>query len=267
MLAGTVLLLALAAQAPESAPAAPAAPAVATAPVEAASPHLASGLAAFRHRRFAAARDEFEKAVAADPQSAAAAFYLGYAHYKLGEPSRRMNAGQAAGQGAVRQGLQPGPDLQSHLGQVGSGGRRAIPRRGGLEGRSPSRTTTTGNGRDLGVRGPRAVPGGEAGGAEPLQDRRRQQQATDCADRVSVPREILLPSGRRRDVFGRVNAAGRRPRAGNGLTALDGAGGRQFRGRSRPRIETAHGPRCPFGICPGDYCSSFCTNAILLMSE
>ena len=91
MLAGTVLLLALAAQAPGSAPAAPAAPAVATAPVEAASPHLASGLAAFRHRRFAAARDEFEKAVAADPQSAAAAFYLGYAHYKIGEPSRRMN--------------------------------------------------------------------------------------------------------------------------------------------------------------------------------
>jgi tetratricopeptide (TPR) repeat protein len=54
--------------------------------------HVDAGLAAFRARRFSAARAEFEKAVAADPQSAAAAFYLGYANYKIGEPSRRMNA-------------------------------------------------------------------------------------------------------------------------------------------------------------------------------
>jgi tetratricopeptide (TPR) repeat protein len=38
------------------------------------------------------ARAEFEKAAAADPQSAAAAYYLGYTFYKIGEPSRRMNA-------------------------------------------------------------------------------------------------------------------------------------------------------------------------------
>jgi Tfp pilus assembly protein PilF len=90
MLLGTVLLLALVPQAPAEPGAAPAA-AVAT--TEAAtSPHVQAGLEAFRKRRFARARDEFEKAVAAEPQSAAAAFYLGYAHYKLGEPSRRMNA-------------------------------------------------------------------------------------------------------------------------------------------------------------------------------
>jgi tetratricopeptide (TPR) repeat protein len=70
-----------------------------TEPVSAATPSgagasadLDTGLAAFRARRLRAARAAFEKAVAADPQSAAAAFYLGYTLYKLGEPSRRMNA-------------------------------------------------------------------------------------------------------------------------------------------------------------------------------
>lgn len=92
MLPGTVLLLALAIQAPvepagQAPAAAPAAPAVAAA----SDPHVAAGLAAFRKRHFAAARAEFEKAVAADPQSAAANFYLGYVHYKIGEPARRMN--------------------------------------------------------------------------------------------------------------------------------------------------------------------------------
>jgi Tfp pilus assembly protein PilF len=57
----------------------------------AADPHVGAGLAAFKKRHFAAARAEFEKAVADDPQSAAAHFYLGYTFYKLGEPSKRMN--------------------------------------------------------------------------------------------------------------------------------------------------------------------------------
>jgi tetratricopeptide (TPR) repeat protein len=61
-------------------------------PSGAAAPHLDAGIAAFKKRRFAAARVEFEKAEAADPQSAAAAYYLGYTYYKIGEPSRRMNA-------------------------------------------------------------------------------------------------------------------------------------------------------------------------------
>jgi tetratricopeptide (TPR) repeat protein len=52
---------------------------------------ITAGQAAFKKRRFRAAQAEFEKALAADPQSAAAAFYLGYTHYKLGEPSRRVN--------------------------------------------------------------------------------------------------------------------------------------------------------------------------------
>ena len=100
MLLATVLLsAALAPQAPAPAapPPVPASPGVTATdlpapPSGAAAPHLDAGIAAFKKRRFAAARAEFEKAEAADPQSAAAAYYLGYTYYKMGEPSRRMNA-------------------------------------------------------------------------------------------------------------------------------------------------------------------------------
>jgi tetratricopeptide (TPR) repeat protein len=51
-----------------------------------------AGIAAFKRRRFTQAEAEFGRAVAADPGSAAAHFYLGYTHYKMGEPPRRMNA-------------------------------------------------------------------------------------------------------------------------------------------------------------------------------
>jgi tetratricopeptide (TPR) repeat protein len=93
MLLATVLLSA--ALAPQAAPAKePAVKAadVAAAPSSAGAAHLDAGIAAFKKRRFAAARGEFEKAEAADPQSAAAAYYLGYTYYKIGEPSKRMNA-------------------------------------------------------------------------------------------------------------------------------------------------------------------------------
>jgi len=100
MLLATVFLsAALAPQAPPPAATAPQPPA-ATAPVAPpatasagpAAPYIDAGIAAFKKRRFAAARADFEKAEAADPQSAAAAYYLGYTYYKIGEPSRRMNA-------------------------------------------------------------------------------------------------------------------------------------------------------------------------------
>jgi tetratricopeptide (TPR) repeat protein len=90
-----VLSATLTPQAPPPAPepaAPPAASAAAPAASGAADPHLNAGIAAFKKRRFSAARAEFEKAEAADPQSAAAAYYLGYTFYKLGEPSKRMNA-------------------------------------------------------------------------------------------------------------------------------------------------------------------------------
>jgi tetratricopeptide (TPR) repeat protein len=92
MLLATVLLsAALAPQAPPAAAEPAAQPPTATA-TSAADPYLSAGIAAFKKRRFAAARAEFEKAETADPQSAAAAYYLGYTFYKLGEPSKRMNA-------------------------------------------------------------------------------------------------------------------------------------------------------------------------------
>lgn len=78
---------------PEAPPQAPTAAVTATdmpAP-SSADAAIADGLKAFKRRRFRAALADFEKAMAADPQSAAAAFYCGYTHYKLGEPSRRMN--------------------------------------------------------------------------------------------------------------------------------------------------------------------------------
>jgi len=89
MLLATVLLsAALAPQAPPPAATAAQPPAATSAN----DPYLSAGIAAFKKRRFAAARAEFEKAETANPQSAAAAYYLGYTFYKLGEPSRRMNA-------------------------------------------------------------------------------------------------------------------------------------------------------------------------------
>jgi TolA-binding protein len=43
---------------------------------------IAAGLKAYKHRQFAQAETQFQKAVDADPNSAAAAYYLGYTVYK-----------------------------------------------------------------------------------------------------------------------------------------------------------------------------------------
>jgi tetratricopeptide (TPR) repeat protein len=51
---------------------------------------LDAGLAAFKKRRFSKAEIEFRKALEADPQSAAANYYLGYTYYKIAEPTRRL---------------------------------------------------------------------------------------------------------------------------------------------------------------------------------
>jgi tetratricopeptide (TPR) repeat protein len=60
----------------------------------AAQPHLDAGLAAFRKRHFSQAEIEFRKATEAEPQSAAAAFYLGYTYYKIAEPKRHDSPGK-----------------------------------------------------------------------------------------------------------------------------------------------------------------------------
>ena len=57
---------------------------------EATQSFIERGLRFYRQLHFQAARQEFEKAVAADPSNAAAHFYLGYTLYKIGEPTRRL---------------------------------------------------------------------------------------------------------------------------------------------------------------------------------
>jgi Flp pilus assembly protein TadD len=57
---------------------------------------LDAGLAAFRKRHFAQAETEFSKAAESDPQSAAAAFYLGYTIYKRHEHTRNAPEKQKA---------------------------------------------------------------------------------------------------------------------------------------------------------------------------
>ena len=52
------------------------------------------GLAAFSRRRYQAAETAFREALETDPQSAAAAFYLGYTLYKVAEPTRRLTPGK-----------------------------------------------------------------------------------------------------------------------------------------------------------------------------
>jgi tetratricopeptide (TPR) repeat protein len=59
--------------------------------IDAADPFIVRGLAFYKRLRFRAAREEFEKAVGANPSSAAAHFYLGYTLYKIGEPTKRMS--------------------------------------------------------------------------------------------------------------------------------------------------------------------------------
>jgi len=118
MLISAILLSALLAPTPQDAPApAPAhkrarkaaKPASATTPEAAestaataapaasggsASDEIQSGLAAFAKHRFPAARAAFERAVAADPNSAAAHYYLGYTIYKIAEPKRHDSPGK-----------------------------------------------------------------------------------------------------------------------------------------------------------------------------
>ena len=86
MILPMLLLAALAAS--QEAPPAPEASEATVAPAAAGS--VEKGVALLRRGRFRSARAELEKAVAADPQSAAAQFYLGYSLYKIAEPTRRL---------------------------------------------------------------------------------------------------------------------------------------------------------------------------------
>ena len=54
----------------------------------AAQSHIDAGLTQFKKRHFAPAEVEFRKALDADPQSAAATFYLAYTTYKMCEKKK-----------------------------------------------------------------------------------------------------------------------------------------------------------------------------------
>jgi tetratricopeptide (TPR) repeat protein len=107
-----LLLLALLSPSAQEPPAT--APATEPAAVEPASPASAdasiqAGLALYKKRRFRQAVAEFQKAVEADPQSAAAHYYLGYTIYKIAEPRRPNDPGkqEAAGHFARAYELNP----------------------------------------------------------------------------------------------------------------------------------------------------------------
>jgi len=90
------------------------------APSGSASDEIQAGLNAFAKRRFAQAREAFERAVAADPQSAAAHYYLGYTIYKIAEPKKHDSPGkkEAAAEFAKAYELDPNfkPVWGSHRG-------------------------------------------------------------------------------------------------------------------------------------------------------
>jgi Tfp pilus assembly protein PilF len=73
-------LLGPSAQEPPAAPAARSAASV--------DSHIDAGLAAFKKKRFRQAEIEFRQAMDADPNSAAATWYLAYTYYKMAEPKR-----------------------------------------------------------------------------------------------------------------------------------------------------------------------------------
>ena len=111
MIASVTLLFAmLLAPAQEAAPAqVPAAAQEPAASSMSADEHIQAGLADFRRRRFSSAKTHFEQAVAADPNSAAAHYYLGYTIYKIAEPKRANSPGkqEAAGHFAKAYELDP----------------------------------------------------------------------------------------------------------------------------------------------------------------
>ena len=92
MLISAMVLTALLAPAPQDPPAT--APATAAPSGASASEEIQAGLNAFAKHRLSAARAAFERAVAADPNSAAAHYYLGYTIYKIAEPKRHDSPGK-----------------------------------------------------------------------------------------------------------------------------------------------------------------------------
>jgi len=104
----TLTLLVTALSMPVQEPA-PAQEPAASASAMSAEEHIELGKAAFKKKRFSVARGHFQQAVDANPDSAAAHFYLGYTIYKIAEPKRANSPGkqEAAGHFAKAYELDP----------------------------------------------------------------------------------------------------------------------------------------------------------------
>jgi tetratricopeptide (TPR) repeat protein len=94
MMISAMLLAALLSPAPQDPPAAAPKTTAAVPSGGSASDEIQAGLTAFAKHRLSAARAAFERAVAADPNSAAAHYYLGYTIYKIAEPKRHDSPGK-----------------------------------------------------------------------------------------------------------------------------------------------------------------------------
>jgi Tfp pilus assembly protein PilF len=114
--AALFLAAALAPQEPAAAPPAPPPQAVSAG---AAQEYIDAGLKAFQRRHFSAAQADFQKAVDADPQSAAATFYLGYTYYKIAEPSRRLTPGKRKAAELFAKAFELNPAFRPVWGQKG----------------------------------------------------------------------------------------------------------------------------------------------------
>jgi len=106
-------LLAPAAQEPAAAPAA------SSASVDS---HIDAGLAAFKKKRFRQAEIEFRQAVDADPNNAAATWYLGYTYYKIAEPRRPFDPGKQKAAELFAKAYQLDPQFKPVWSPSGPGG-------------------------------------------------------------------------------------------------------------------------------------------------
>jgi Tfp pilus assembly protein PilF len=79
---------------------------------------ISAGITAFKKRNFARAEDQFEKAVEANPQSAAAHFYLGYTIYKRTEPKRPFHPDKQKAADEFKRAFELDPAFQPDWGKV-----------------------------------------------------------------------------------------------------------------------------------------------------
>jgi Tfp pilus assembly protein PilF len=91
------------------------APAAATSSADAA---IDSGIAAFKKRNFQRAETEFAKAVDADPNSAAAHYYLGYTIYKRVEPKRPFHPDKQKAADEFKKAFELDPDFEPSWGKA-----------------------------------------------------------------------------------------------------------------------------------------------------